>query len=59
VFGCLHRQAAAVGTFGGAVLAAIYRFIGNWRESRNGKSADGVLWKTTKQMGNIVKDRPF
>src|SRR4029077_12618023 len=36
-------EAAAVGAFGGAVLAAIYRFIGNWRESRNGRtSADGV-----------------
>jgi tripartite ATP-independent transporter DctM subunit len=53
-------EAAAVGAFGGAVLAAIYRLIGNWRESRNGgTSASGVIWKTTKQMGTIIKESSF
>jgi TRAP-type mannitol/chloroaromatic compound transport system permease large subunit len=60
VFGlATPSEAAAVGAFGGAVLAAIYRFIGNWRESRNGRASGGVLWKTTKQMGNIVKESSF
>jgi TRAP-type mannitol/chloroaromatic compound transport system permease large subunit len=53
-------EAAAVGAFGGAVLAAIYRFIGNWRDSRKGNAkGGGVLWKTTKQMGTIIKESSF
>jgi len=52
-------EAAAVGAFGGAVLAAIYRFVGNLRESRNRRAGDGVVWKTAKQMGNIVKESSF
>ena len=54
-------EAAAVGAFGGAVLALIYRLIGNWRESRNGrtKGGGGILWKTLKQMGTIIKESSF
>src|SRR6266542_273144 len=50
-------EAAAVGAFGGLVLAAIYRFIGNWREARPaGASRGGVIGKTAKQLGTIVKE---
>jgi TRAP-type mannitol/chloroaromatic compound transport system permease large subunit len=61
VFGlATPSEAAAVGGFGGFVLAAIYRFIGNWRETgRKGASRGGVIWKTTKEMGSIVKESSF
>ena len=42
------------------MLAGIYRFIGNWREARRGGvGRGGVTWKTTKQLGNIVKESSF
>jgi TRAP-type mannitol/chloroaromatic compound transport system permease large subunit len=61
VFGlATPSEAAAVGGFGGFVLAAIYRFIGNWRETRPGGAVRGdVVWKTTKQLGTIVKESSF
>jgi TRAP-type mannitol/chloroaromatic compound transport system permease large subunit len=61
VFGlATPSEAAAVGGFGGFVLAGVYRFIGNWRERRpGGASRDGVTWKTAKQLGNIVKESSF
>jgi TRAP-type mannitol/chloroaromatic compound transport system permease large subunit len=61
VFGlATPSEAAAVGGFGGFVLAGIYRFIGNWRESRRGgASREGVGWKTTKELGTIVKESSF
>jgi TRAP-type mannitol/chloroaromatic compound transport system permease large subunit len=61
VFGlATPSEAAAVGGFGGFVLAAIYRFIGNWRETRpGGASRGGVIWKTAKQLGTIVKESSF
>jgi len=61
VFGlATPSEAAAVGGFGGFVLAAIYRFIGNWREARAGAAGrGGVTWKTAKQLGNIVKESSF
>jgi TRAP-type mannitol/chloroaromatic compound transport system permease large subunit len=61
VFGlATPSEAAAVGGFGGFVLAGIYRYFGNWRENRSGSGAkSGVAWKTTKQMGNIVKESSF
>ena len=61
VFGlATPSEAAAVGGFGGFVLAAIYRFIGNWRETgRKGAGRGGVIWKTTKEMGSIVKESSF
>ncbi|NDP42021.1 MAG: TRAP transporter large permease subunit [Aromatoleum sp.] len=61
VFGlATPSEAAAVGGFGGVVLAAIYRFIGNWRATgAGGASRGGVFWKTTKQLGNIVKESSF
>jgi len=55
VFGlATPSEAAAVGGFGGFVLAGIYRFIGNWRGARG-----GVAWKTAKELGTIVKESSF
>jgi TRAP-type mannitol/chloroaromatic compound transport system permease large subunit len=61
VFGlATPSEAAAVGGFGGFVLAAIYRFIGNWRTPRpGGAGRGGVAWKTAKELGNIVKESSF
>jgi TRAP-type mannitol/chloroaromatic compound transport system permease large subunit len=61
VFGlATPSEAAAVGGFGGFVLAGIYRFLGNWRETRRGSAgSSGVVWKTMKQMGTIVKESSF
>ena len=61
VFGlATPSEAAAVGGFGGFVLAGIYRFLGNWRDARRrGTASSGVVWQTTKQMGNIVKESSF
>ena len=42
------------------MLAAIYRFIGNWRDTRAGGAArGGVVWTTTKQLGTILKESSF
>ncbi|HEY3177853.1 MAG TPA: TRAP transporter large permease subunit [Casimicrobiaceae bacterium] len=61
VFGlATPSEAAAVGGFGGFVLAAIYRFIGNWRGTQRGTAGrSGVSWKTAKELGNIVKESSF
>lgn len=61
VFGlATPSEAAAVGGFGGFVLAAIYRFIGFWREaSPRGPRPGPVIWKTVKELGVIVKESSF
>jgi TRAP-type mannitol/chloroaromatic compound transport system permease large subunit len=61
VFGlATPSEAAAVGGFGGFVLAGIYRFLGNWRDNRTGAAgSSSIVWKTAKQMGNIVKESSF
>jgi len=61
VFGlATPSEAAAVGGFGGFVLAAIYRFISFWREApQSGPSLGPVVWKTVKQLGNILKESSF
>jgi len=61
VFGlATPSEAAAVGGFGGFVLAAIYRFIGHWREALpSGASLGAVIWKTVKELGNILKESSF
>src|SRR5262249_26249960 len=51
-------EAAAVGAFGGFVLAAIYRFINFWRQAP-ARDRSGVWWKTTKEMGRIMKESSF
>ncbi len=61
VFGfATPTEAAAVGAFGGFILAAAYRLFDNWRSAkvaRGPKSAAVV--KTVKELGTIVKDSSF
>jgi len=53
-------EAAAVGAFGGFVLAAIYRFIAHWRErSHSGASTGMVLTRTLNEFGTIIKESSF
>ena len=61
VFGlATPSEAAAVGGFGGFVLAGIYRFIQYWREGRSTGSDTGkVIWSTVKELGVIVKESSF
>src|SRR5207244_4387247 len=61
VFGlATPSEAAAVGGFGGFVLAASYRFIGHWRErQRSGAGLGVIIGRTTKELGNIVKESSF
>src|SRR2546425_7990154 len=61
VFGlATPSEAAAVGGFGGFILAAVYRFIGRWREANPGGSDPGpVIWGTVKEMGSILKESSF
>jgi TRAP-type mannitol/chloroaromatic compound transport system permease large subunit len=61
VFGlATPSEAAAVGGFGGFVLAGIYRFIAYWREGESGGKDPGkVIWSTVKELGVIVKESSF
>ncbi len=61
VFGlATPSEAAAVGGFGGFVLAAVYRFIAYWREGESGgKDTGKAIWSTVKQLGVIVKESSF
>ena len=53
-------EAAAVGAFGGCILAVVYRYISHWQDARAGKGgADGIAWKTLKELGAIIKDSSF
>ncbi len=51
-------EAAAVGAFGGCILAACYRYIAHWKARTAGGGAS-PLWTTTKELGAIVKDSSF
>ncbi len=58
VFGfATPTEAAAVGAFGGFLLAAVYRFIAHWRESAKNRGA--AVGKTLKELGYIVKESSF
>ena len=61
VFGlATPSEAAAIGGFGGFILAAVYRFIAHWREAPAGASNPGAtIWKTVKELGVIVKESSF
>jgi TRAP-type mannitol/chloroaromatic compound transport system permease large subunit len=61
VFGlATPSEAAAVGGFGGFILAAIYRFIAHRRDAKAGGSDPGAaVWKTVKELGGIVKESAF
>ena len=61
VFGlATPSEAAAVGGFGGFVLAGIYRFIGNWRETRPAaRTAAASSGRRRRSSGTIVKESSF
>ena len=61
VFGlATPAEAAAVGAFGGFVLAAVYRFVGHWRERQaTGASLGKVVARTTRDFGTIIKESSF
>src|SRR6185503_14638347 len=53
-------EAAAVGAFGGFVLAGIYRFIAHWgARSESGASSGDVIARTLKEFGTIIKESSF
>jgi TRAP-type mannitol/chloroaromatic compound transport system permease large subunit len=57
VFGlATPTEAAAVGAFGGFILAAAYRFTAHWREGGGTANAAGT---TARELGSIVKDSSF
>jgi len=56
VFGfATPTEAAAVGAFGGFLLAIAYRFIEHWR----GPARSRAVWTTSREMGVILKDSSF
>jgi TRAP-type mannitol/chloroaromatic compound transport system permease large subunit len=61
VFGfATPTEAAAVGAFGGFVLAAAYRFLDHWRTARrDGKNQASAVVTTMKEMGAIIKESSF
>ena len=61
VFGlATPSEAAAIGGFGGFILAGVYRFIAYWREGKSsGKDPGKAVWSTTKELGVIVKESAF
>jgi len=53
-------EAAAIGAFGGLVLAAAYRFISHWQAAdSNRRNIGAMTWGTTKELGTIVKESMF
>ena len=55
VFGlATPAEAAAVGAFGGFLLAVAYRYIGHLRGGTR-----SAAWTTTKEMGGILKESSF
>jgi TRAP-type mannitol/chloroaromatic compound transport system permease large subunit len=61
VFGlATPTEAAAVGAFGGFVLAATYRFFEHWRAARRGaRNPATAVVTTVKELGAIIKESSF
>ncbi len=61
VFGlATPTEAAAVGAFGGCILAVGYRFVAHWQAAGpNRRNIGAMIWSTTKELGAIVKDSSF
>ena len=58
VFGlATPTEAAAVGAFGGVILAAAYRFLAHWRGDGAGRGS--AVATTLKELGSIVKESSF
>jgi TRAP-type mannitol/chloroaromatic compound transport system permease large subunit len=59
VFGlATPTEAAAVGAFGGFILAGAYRLVEHWRAAP-ASAKGGAVWKTLKELGNITKESSF
>ncbi len=59
VFGlATPTEAAAVGAFGGFLLAGAYRLLEHWRSARASGKAAAVL-RTVKELGAITKESSF
>jgi TRAP-type mannitol/chloroaromatic compound transport system permease large subunit len=53
-------EAAAVGAFGGFVLAAVYRFVQHWSAAGSrGETRGSAVIRTAKEFGWIVKESSF
>jgi len=53
-------EAAAVGAFGGFLLAGVYRFGAHWHDrGQSGTSVGMVLSRTAKEFGTIIKESSF
>jgi len=61
VFGlATPTEAAAVGAFGGVIMAAIYRFIERWRKAEPGPGRGGeAVGHTLRELGGILKESSF
>jgi TRAP-type mannitol/chloroaromatic compound transport system permease large subunit len=60
VFGfATPTEAAAVGAFGGFVLAAAYRFVEHWRAVPRGRAKGGAVFSSAKELGTILKESSF
>jgi TRAP-type mannitol/chloroaromatic compound transport system permease large subunit len=61
VFGlATPAEAAAIGAFGGLVLAAAYRFTSHWQATGpNRHNTGAMIWGTIKELGTIVKESSF
>jgi len=61
VFGlATPTEAAAVGAFGGCILAVVYRFIAHWQEANpKRRNIGAMIWSTTKELGVIVRESSY
>jgi TRAP-type mannitol/chloroaromatic compound transport system permease large subunit len=60
VFGlATPAEAAAVGAFGGFLLAMVYRYIGHLREGSGGPFSGAVIGSTLREFGTIIKESSF
>jgi len=60
VFGlATPAEAAAVGAFGGFLMAAAYRYIGHLRKGTGGPFSGAVIGGTLREFGTIIKESSF
>jgi TRAP-type mannitol/chloroaromatic compound transport system permease large subunit len=60
VFGlATPTEAAAVGAFGGVILAAAYRYVERWRAQPAAVGRAAVLGATLRELGGILKESSF
>jgi TRAP-type mannitol/chloroaromatic compound transport system permease large subunit len=61
VFGlATPTEAAAVGAFGGLIMAAVYRYIERWRNAEPGPGRLGeATGRTIREIGGILKESSF